>query len=198
MCLRAMKSRKTQEKEMGMFRKWIGPLAIALLAVSTGVARAQDQSARSVEGRLPGILKEKGGINGAQYDELRDLEKTLRKESNLETEVSARVDEMVARVAQDAPRVSYKQGSGFPFNTPDGNFQLSVGGRVQTRFTAEFRDKNGPNPTGLDTQNFSAERIRVWLKGFAFDPKLKYEIQFDASGDVDRKSTRLNSRHVSE
>ena len=163
-----------------MVSKWF--LALALCACAAiGVSPAQDPD-RSVDGRLLEILKQRGVITDAEFKELRKLEADLRNEADLEHAVSTQVSEMVARLADDAPKMSYKPGSGFNYKTADGKFSLNVGGRLMIRATYFARENENGNQNDEDLQDIAVQRARLWFKGHAFDPNLKYEIQIDAAG----------------
>jgi phosphate-selective porin OprO and OprP len=161
---------------------WKRSLALAVVACAgIGVASAQDPN-RSVDSRLLEILKQRGVINESEFSELKQLESDLRKESDLEANVNQQVSEMVARLADDAPKLSYKVGSGFTMKSGDGKFSLNVGGRIMLRATYSARDDENGNQNAQDLQDFAVQRARLWFKGFAFDPHLRYEIQIDAAG----------------
>ncbi len=167
-----------------MFKTRIAVLALVASFVGvTSWAVAQGEPA-DADGKLLDILKRRGIITDAEYADLKKDFAEIRAQSDLETRVEGQVDSMVSRLVQDAPKTSYKPGNGFTFATADGNFSLNVTGRIQTRFTYEFRERETPNnPQGQDLQNFAVQRARFMLRGFAFDPKLKYELQIDAAGD---------------
>ncbi len=192
-------------------------LGVVALVVVAGASAAQDQGGRSVDGRLLEILRQRGVISASEFGELRKLETELRESADLDRNVDTKIEEMVARAAQDAPKVGYKPGTGFTFTTADKNFSMAVGGRVQVRMTYDgFENKTNGVPAGTaadpeaDRMDFSVSRMRLWLKGVAFDPKLKYELQFDVAGDqatgvsgtsyngVQFSSTKPNANRLSE
>ncbi|MFN8599516.1 MAG: porin [Candidatus Binatia bacterium] len=82
------------------------------------------------------------------------------------------------------PTIVYKEGKGFTFATPDDRFSLSVGGRLQVRYTLTDIDSAFVNPQkGVeDSQSFDIPRARLWWEGNAFTPRLKYKIQIDVAG----------------
>ena len=164
------------------------------LAMAAGTVAAQDAAGRSVDEKMWEILKARGVLTDAEVVELRAVKAKLEAESDLDGKIDGRVDEMTARLMQDAPKLSYKPGSGFGFKTADGDFSLTIGGRLQTRFTYEFEDDDdGDLATQDDLQNFSTPRVRLWFKGNAFDPRLTYEFQFDIGGDLPKGSTSPSS-----
>jgi phosphate-selective porin OprO and OprP len=167
-----------------MSRKWFMPVCV-VLALGARVL-AQDGGERSVDSRLLEILKQRGVITETEFGELKQLEKDLRNESDLETSVNREVSEMVARLADDAPKLAYKPGTGFGFKTGDGKFSLSVGGRIQVRGTYSAREDVNGNQNDEDLQDISVQRARLWFKGHAFDPNLKYEIQLEVAGGLSR------------
>ena len=183
-----------------MSRKWlVVPVCVCLALGARAVA--QDPGDRSVDSRLLEILKQRGVITESEYGELKKLEVDLRKESDLETSVDRKVDEMVARMKEDAPKLSYKPGAGFTFKSADGLFSLTVGGRIQVRATYSERENENGKQNGENLEDISVQRARIWFKGFAWDPNLKYELQFDVSGTrakpLDSAGTGVSSANTS-
>jgi phosphate-selective porin OprO/OprP len=82
------------------------------------------------------------------------------------------------------PSISYKEGKGFVFETPDNRFSLAVGGRIQVRYTLTDVDERFVNPQKgtEDSQTFDVQRMRLWWEGTAFTPDLFYKVQIDAVG----------------
>jgi phosphate-selective porin OprO and OprP len=155
----------------------------ALLLCAAATATAQEGAPKTVDGKLLEILKRRGVIDEAEFAELKTLEADLVRQADRESELNAKIDEMTARLVQDAPKTAYKPGAGFSWKTADGLFSLNIGGRMQVRFTYGIDDDNDD-----DLQDFATQRVRLWLKGVAFDPKLTYEIQFDVNGDLPKGS----------
>ncbi len=91
---------------------------------------------------LEDILKEKGVITEADYKE----------------------------VAKSSP-IKYKVGSGFTFTSDDDKFSLSLGSRIQARYT--FTD----NDMGQDVSQWRVRRAKLWLKGHAYTKDLTYKLQ---------------------
>jgi hypothetical protein len=175
-----------------MVRK-IGYAALGLF-VAAGTAGAQDAGSRSVDEKMWEILKARGVLTDAEVVELRAVKARLEAEADLGAKIDSRVDEMTAALLQDAPKLSYKPGTGFGFKTADGDFSLSIGGRLQTRFTYEIEDDDdGDLDAQDDLPNFTTPRARLWFKGSAFDPRLTYEFQFDVGGDLPKGSTSPSS-----
>lgn len=145
--------------------------------VSLSGLQAQTQQEPSVEGRLLEILRTRGVIDAAEFTELSTLEQQLRQSADLENQVNDRVEELVARLQDEAPKTSWKSGKGFNYLTADGKFSMTLGGRVQVRATYDDIE-NADNK-----MNFAAQRVRIWMEGHIFDAAWKYKLQFDASGD---------------
>jgi phosphate-selective porin OprO and OprP len=70
----------------------------------------------------------------------------------------------------------YKLGKGFTFTTPDEKFQLTLGGRMQFRYT--FTDFDN-NTSKSDTSQWDAKRIRLIAQGYAYTKDLTYTLEFD-------------------
>jgi phosphate-selective porin OprO/OprP len=71
----------------------------------------------------------------------------------------------------------YKLGKGFTFTTPDEKFQLTLGGRMQFRYT--FTDFDINSSTKSDTSQWDAKRVRLWAQGYAYYKDLTYNLEFD-------------------
>ncbi|MFA7406119.1 MAG: porin [Pelobacteraceae bacterium] len=96
---------------------------------------------------LEDVLKEKGVISEADY----------------------------AAVTKSRP-LDYKIGKGFNFTSSDEKFKLSLGGRLQTRYTLVDSDdttKTTPSST------WEVKRIKFWMNGYAYTKDLTYLLQVD-------------------
>ncbi|MRR59201.1 MAG: porin [Deltaproteobacteria bacterium] len=98
---------------------------------------------------LEDILKEKGVITEADYKE----------------------------VGKSKP-IDYKLGKGFTFTSADEKFQLSLGGRMQFRYT--FTDFDTADfDTKSDSSTWDAKRIKLILGGYAYTKDLTYKVELD-------------------
>lgn len=169
--------------------------ALALSACCAAPALAQEPTAQpSVEGRLLEILRARGVITDSEHAELRTLESDLRRDADKAEALDARVDELANRMTQDSPKLAYKAGQGFQFTSADGDFSLRIGGRIQTRMEYEFEsDSDGDGASQDDSPNFLTPRLRLRMRGHAFDPKLTYDFHFDFGGDLPKGSVSPSS-----
>lgn len=97
---------------------------------------------------LEDVLKEKGVITEADYKE----------------------------VTKSKP-MYYKLGKGFTFTSADEKFQLSLGGRLQTRYTYTDLDVN--SSTSPDSSKWEVRRMKFWMNGYAYTKDLTYLLQVD-------------------
>ncbi len=76
----------------------------------------------------------------------------------------------------------YKLGKGFTFTSQDEKFQLTVGGRMQFRYTFTDQDPrfSSGKVTDTDSSTFDAQRIRVIFQGYAYSKDLTYRLELDA------------------
>jgi phosphate-selective porin OprO and OprP len=72
--------------------------------------------------------------------------------------------------------IDYKVGKGFTFTTADEKFRLTLGGRMQFRYT--FTDF-GNNSAKTDSSQWDAKRIRLIAQGYAYTKDLTYDLEFD-------------------
>jgi len=97
---------------------------------------------------LEDVLKEKGVITEADYKE----------------------------VTKSRP-LDYKLGKGFTFTSPDEKFQLSLGGRLQARYT--LTDIDVATATTNDSSKWEVRRMKMWMNGYAYTKDLTYLLQVD-------------------
>lgn len=98
---------------------------------------------------LEDILKEKGVITEAEYKE-----------------------------ATKVKPIDYKLGKGFTFTSTDEKFQLSLGGRLQARYTFTDNDQ-AASSTSKDISKWQIQRMKIWLRGYAYTKDLTYLLQVD-------------------
>ena len=97
---------------------------------------------------LEEVLKEKGVITEADYKEITAVKP-----------------------------ISYKPGKGFTFSSDDEKFRLSLGGRIQARYTyTDLEVDGGKTP---DTSKWEVRRMKLWLTGNAYSKDLTYLFQAD-------------------
>lgn len=72
------------------------------------------------------------------------------------------------------PSVEYVEGRGVVFRTPDGFFEASLGFNLQVRFTNFNLDAAAG---GIDADEFRLRRFKLFLSGFALDPRLTWRFQ---------------------
>jgi phosphate-selective porin len=106
---------------------------------------------------LEDVLKEKGVITEEDYKEV--------------TKVKA---------------FDYKLGKGFTFTSQDEKFQLSLGGRLQARYS--FFDKDNANSSVQDVSEWRIRRMKMWMSGHAYSKDLTYKMQVNF---VDGGSSKL-------
>lgn len=119
---------------------------------------------------LEDILKEKGVITEADYKE----------------------------VSKSKP-INYKLGSGFTFTSPDEKFSLSLGSRLQARYS--FFDKDDINGAAQDVSEWRVRRAKFWLSGHAYTKDLTYKVQVnfvDSGSNKMLEDAFLNYKFVKE
>jgi phosphate-selective porin OprO and OprP len=79
-------------------------------------------------------------------------------------------------------KISYKLGNGFTFQSADERFKLSLGGRLQTRYTLDDYDVKP------DVSKFEIKRMYIWLKGNAYSKDLTYKVQYNLAANTDSQS----------
>ncbi len=77
--------------------------------------------------------------------------------------------------------ISYVEGRGLVFRTPDDMFEGSLGFNLQVRYTHFDLDSRFG---GIDANEFRVRRFKLFLNGFAFDPRLTWRVQFEFTSSV--------------
>ncbi len=72
------------------------------------------------------------------------------------------------------PAIEYVENRGVVFRTPDGLFEASLGFNLQVRYTRFDLDTAALD---LDANEFRVRRFKLFLSGFAFDPRLTWKLQ---------------------
>jgi len=72
--------------------------------------------------------------------------------------------------------IDYKLGKGFTFTSQDEKFQLSLGGRLQVRYTFFDNDQNAA-PGSSDVSQWRVRRMKMWMSGHAYTKDLTYKLQ---------------------
>ena len=96
---------------------------------------------------LEDVLKEKGVISEADYKE----------------------------VLKSKP-LDYKIGKGFTFTSADEKYQLSLGGRLQTRLSVIDSDNTAKT---TPSSKWEVKRMKLWMTGYAYTKDLTYLLQVD-------------------
>ena len=99
---------------------------------------------------------------------------------------NARPDAAARSDFDPAPATSPNAGydGGFYLADPDDNFRLNVGGLLQVRYTANFRDDPLATATDDGDENnagFTVHRARLKFDGHVYGPRLRYFVQLDAN-----------------
>ena len=72
--------------------------------------------------------------------------------------------------------LDYKLGKGYTLTAPDEKFQLTLGGRLQTRYTYTDGEVNTITP---DASKHEVKRMKMFLNGYAYSKDLTYLLQVD-------------------
>jgi phosphate-selective porin OprO/OprP len=160
-----------------------------LIFVASGPVCAEEASKTTVD-KLLDILQEKGIINGQQYQDLKNelgAEKKVIEEQKMVIEEQKKVVADAKSREEKMPKVGYKNG--FYLETPDQNFSLKIGGRVD----ADMRFYNSDHP---ENNQFFVNRARIYLSGTLFKYyEFKIEPDF-GKGTSELKDGFINVNYV--
>ncbi|MCE9591767.1 MAG: OprO/OprP family phosphate-selective porin [Planctomycetes bacterium] len=173
----------------------------ALVCSLTGMAFAESADVASQVEAMKAEIAQLRASN-AEVQSLR-AEVNSMKSQNGETWLNERraeeVKSLVREVLADADTRASLQGSGmtagynkgFFLASEDGKYLLQIGGRVQVRYIANFRDHEdgASTPSNYDDTEtgFQIRRMKPFFKGFIGSPKIKYNFVLAA----DRNATTL-------
>jgi phosphate-selective porin OprO/OprP len=79
------------------------------------------------------------------------------------------------KAAMEKKSVQYVVGQGFTLLSSDERFKLSIGSRLQFRFT--FVDKDQANGNVTDTENWQIPRLKFFLDGYMLSKDLTYRLE---------------------
>ncbi len=162
----------------------------SLIILSTAVPVFGEEASKTTVDKLLDILQEKGIINGQQYQDLKNelgAEKKVIEEQKKVIEEQKKVVADVKSREEKLPHVGYKNG--FYLETPDQNFSLKIGGRVD----ADMRFYNSDHP---ENNQFFVNRARIYLSGTLFKYyEFKIEPDF-GKGTSELKDGFINVNYV--
>ena len=144
---------------------------------------------KSVAEEILDILREDKRISDTEYQRL------LNK-ARAEEERSSESYRMAPRPPIDTRAIpgvksGYRLGRGFVWESSDNKYSLSIGGRVQARFTYIDRDSEATKQS--DEAEFRLRRARLYWRGHTFSPKMQYVVELDAApGNVELLNMELN------
>lgn len=161
-------------------------LVIVLFSTVNSVL-AQSEGTRRVELKLLEILRQNGVISEAQAEDVRKLADELRKEEDdeeaREKALHVEVTKTTEKLEERAVSIEHRPGSGVRFRNEPKAFELSIRGRIQFRFTADFFGENAE--TDDDNEfDFAVAQARLDFRGHAFDESLRYKLLMDLAGDT--------------
>ncbi len=100
----------------------------------------------------------------------------LAAEERPESAAAVEQDRATAASAEKPwPPIEYVYLRGIAFRTPDRLFELAIGFNLQARFT-HFDFDAVPGATA-DADEFRIRRFKLYVTGYAFDPRLTYRVQ---------------------
>ncbi|MFN0207795.1 MAG: porin [Planctomycetota bacterium] len=163
--------------------------AAAALAGFAGATRAyhfgtDEDGKETVESRLLKILRDRGILKDAEFNELLQLGRQMREQellttSALDKEIRELSDKIAtqgdAKKTATETKIGYKHGKGLIVTQGD-NFSMAIGARLQSRFS--YISPDGKTSAGQDDRaTFDTRRVRISFDGFVFDKNLEYKIQ---------------------
>lgn len=165
-------------------------LVAALFTMCVAVPVQGEEVQKTTVDKLLDILQEKGIITGEQY---KDLKNELGAEKKVIEEQKQVIEEQKKAVAdakrreEKLPHVGYKNG--FYLETPDQQFTLKMGGRVD----ADMRLYNSDHP---ENDEFLLSRARIYLSG-TLCKHLEYKVEADfGKGESELKDGFINANYV--
>ncbi len=160
-------------------------LAIIIVTLGARGAVAQDSQA-DVSERLLEILKDRQIISEDEYGELKTLASQMQDEraetDERLTELDRSISDYLAQGGDaTGANAAYKKRDGFGLMTGDGLFAMYVGGLFQFGYSGrDFDDLSGVR----DSNSFNVSENRFHFLGHAFDPNLRYYVEFNGDGGV--------------
>jgi phosphate-selective porin OprO/OprP len=91
-------------------------------------------------------------------------------------------DQEKKEVAKSKAPSKYVIGKGFTFTSDDERFQLSIGGRIQVRYTFTEKEDGADN-----VSEWRVRRMKFWMGGHAYTPRLTYYLQVELAAPTSAK-----------
>lgn len=162
---------------IGWFAGWVLALGVAGAAGADPIS--QDQ-----------LLQEVRQLRG-EVAQLREAQASDWLNEGRAEQVKALVREVLADAdarasLMDAAVHAGHNGKHFFLASADGNFEMAIGGQVQVRYIANFRDLTSPL-TGSDDEGeagFQIRRTKVYFEGHVINPRVHFALQLAASRDT--------------
>ncbi|HAC90737.1 MAG TPA: hypothetical protein DCF63_08900 [Planctomycetaceae bacterium] len=102
----------------------------------------------------------------------------------LKDRIGEKAAEKKVKKGNTAANVSYGK-KGFEFNTEDDKFSLAIQNRIQARYAEPFdADPRSLHDLEKDEKSYMIRRARTKLTGHAYQPWIKYYLQYDWSQPV--------------
>jgi phosphate-selective porin OprO/OprP len=113
---------------------------------------------------------------GADPNELGDIKQQI---SDLENRTAALEEKQKTEANPMDFRVYWKEG--LNFDSQDGNFQLKIGGRLQTDWLWSSEDNQIKQDVGEQEDGVEIRRARLFFSGLIYG-NVEYKLQFDFAG----------------
>jgi hypothetical protein len=156
---------------MRLTRRALPPLLAVALVLLPTAAVAQSTDGSSVDVMILDVLRARGIIDDAQYEEMVALARSRAESAAIEVEL---IEGRLARLrAPDLSTEGGKPGK-LTFKSADGKWSLAVKGRLQVR--AESVNMDGDAGDGT---NFSVARGRLGFEGIAGAEHITYKFEAD-------------------
>ncbi len=155
----------------------------ALLGALPAATAAQATDASTVDVAILDILRARGIIDSAQYEELVAL--AHEKAASASSEIDL-IEGRLARLAAPDPTLSIDGGKPgkLVFKSADGKWSLGVNGMLQAR--AEYGNSNDDSK---DVKNYSDARGRLSFDGTAGAENVTYKLELNTSTQSTSSST---------
>jgi len=170
------------------------PLALALTS-APGRAQADDQD--DVVVAILDVMKARGIIDQAQYDEMLAM---ARARARRDADQIGLIEGNLARLRAPDVQVEGGQPGKLAFRSPDGKWSAQLRGFILTRFADIDSQVDGQSGN-----NFSVPAARLTLAGNSGGENIRYKLEIDASTNTsldtdasgsDKKSASLKDAYV--
>ena len=163
--------------------------AASAVLLGCAAAQAEQMTNEQLMAELQSLRAEVSQLRAAQGDDWMNQ----RRAEEIKTLVREVLSDADTRASlMDSELTAGHNGKHFYLASADGNFTMEIGGQIQVRYVANWRDEDRPAGQVVGDQGesgFQLRRTKVYFEGTVINPRVHYAVQIAAARDNQMLST---------